>query len=265
VSDHNLIADLARAGLDPELLQRVVVVIASCQAEREAAERRRALDRARKAFTIVPDIPQNSAESKELHGTVGIPAAPPSRAPLTSYSSLLTEKKEESKEVRKKEARGRSLPPDWHPSQSHYDTAAGKGRPRAFVDQCAVAMRDWALANSNRAIARKADWDRTFNGWLDRELAKGGQNGFQKDRSTTAAGRRLVAELREQERERDAMGTVLALPSRRAGDDPDGLLQAGRGSGSRDFHSGGDRDAGAVPGGNSPEGDAPGLWPAIKA
>jgi hypothetical protein len=39
------------------------------------------------------------------------------------------------------------------------------------IQEEADAMREWAKANANRSIARKADWDETFGGFL-RRLAK---------------------------------------------------------------------------------------------
>lgn len=71
-----------------------------------------------------------------------------------------------------KPSRGSSIPPDWQPNERHFELAADKGQGREFVEQAAEGMRDWAVANSNRQVARKADWDRTFTAWLKRELQK---------------------------------------------------------------------------------------------
>lgn len=61
---------------------------------------------------------------------------------------------------------GSALPEDWEPSQSHYELATERQRPPEWVDEQAKQMRDWAMGNANRPIARKADWDATFRNWL---------------------------------------------------------------------------------------------------
>ncbi|SOR26796.1 protein of unknown function [Methylorubrum extorquens] len=49
VSDPSLIADLIRAGVDADLVQRVALELGRASAEREAIERRRQADRERQA------------------------------------------------------------------------------------------------------------------------------------------------------------------------------------------------------------------------
>lgn len=99
MADLTLIADLARAGLEPELLQRVVIELAVSMAEREAAERRRARDRERKEF------PRNSAEYSEIPGTVGTVGNVARAQPLTNttLSTSLLPKEKKEREVSKEE------------------------------------------------------------------------------------------------------------------------------------------------------------------
>lgn len=66
-------------------------------------------------------------------------------------------------------ARGRALPDDWRPTDKHRAEAEALGRDDAWLAKQADAMRTWALSNRNRAVARKADWDLTFLGWIRRE------------------------------------------------------------------------------------------------
>jgi len=67
---------------------------------------------------------------------------------------------------------GRALPSDWQPKEKHFEL----GRVLGFSDQAirdaSDAMRDWADANRNRAVGRKADWDKTFNNWLRNNVPK---------------------------------------------------------------------------------------------
>lgn len=72
---------------------------------------------------------------------------------------------------------GVSLPVDWRPAQTAYNFAVSRGRNAAWVDEAAEAMREWAWANKNRAVGRKADWDLTFQGWLRRESDRASRSG----------------------------------------------------------------------------------------
>lgn len=68
--------------------------------------------------------------------------------------------------------KGTTLPDDWAAKDRHLAKAAERGFPAAFVQDQADRMRNWALSNSNRAVARKADWDRTFDNWLGEAMDK---------------------------------------------------------------------------------------------
>lgn len=72
---------------------------------------------------------------------------------------------------------GKTIPPDWQPSESDTEWACKQGFPREFQDAQTEAMRLWAEANANRAIARKADWSKTWKGWCQREWQKWSRNG----------------------------------------------------------------------------------------
>lgn len=160
MNDPNLIADLIRAGVDADLVARVsnALISASCPPDipvDSAAEKRRAYDRERKR------------KVRNVHRTsTGLP---PDVHNQLYLSSLSLESKKEKKE------RGKSIPPDWHPSEWHYALGAKIGHSRAAVDEIATSMREWAEANKNRAVARKSDWDLTFNGFLRRQKPAFGQ------------------------------------------------------------------------------------------
>ena len=81
---------------------------------------------------------------------------------------------QKSTSEKSEKSRGATLPDDWSPKDRHFSLAEELGGDEAFVRKQAEAMRDWALGNQNRQVARKSDWDRTFNGWLRRELEKRG-------------------------------------------------------------------------------------------
>lgn len=68
--------------------------------------------------------------------------------------------------------RGSALPTDWQPKSQHFALAKDRGLPETWVHSSAAAMRDWAEANRNRQVGRKADWDRAFSNWLRSEMPK---------------------------------------------------------------------------------------------
>lgn len=68
--------------------------------------------------------------------------------------------------------RGKSLPDSWSVSTSDVDYGLVLGLTEDEIQSVADDMRLWAGANSNRAVARKADWSLTFKSWLRREAAK---------------------------------------------------------------------------------------------
>ncbi|MGE7153142.1 hypothetical protein ACQKJ1_05310 [Methylorubrum rhodesianum] len=179
MSDPTLIADLVRAGLDPELLQRVAMELARGQAAMAAAAKveadriakaeasaeakrvanadrqRRFRDRhnasnALQAVTerdgalLPPPKINNSTPHPELH-----PADPDGSAAPTK--------------VRK--ARKRALPADWQPGDRSERVRVELGRTTEWMRRTAVEMRTWAESKGEV----RADWDATHDGWMRRE------------------------------------------------------------------------------------------------
>jgi hypothetical protein len=90
----------------------------------------------------------------------------------TDNSETETETEARASAPARNRSRGCSLPPNWEPSPEDKLWAFRKEFPDAWVQEQTDQMRLWAEANSNRAIARKADWSKTWRGWLSREWAK---------------------------------------------------------------------------------------------
>lgn len=70
-------------------------------------------------------------------------------------------------------ATGSAIPKDWEPSNG--DREYGHTILHLSdhqIDEMATDMKLWAGANSNRQIARKADWSLTFMGWMRREAKR---------------------------------------------------------------------------------------------
>ena len=160
-----LIADMVRAGVDADLIGRTAAALAAREpmvVEDEQAQRRRARDRERKRL-------RKSAESAEICGPSPeekrkVSPCTPSKEKTQPSPDLLSLPAEAQAPV--KQPRGRTLPDDWKPTEGHFAEADKLGRDMAWVLSQAERMRDWALANSNRAVAKKADWDRMFLNWL---------------------------------------------------------------------------------------------------
>lgn len=82
-----------------------------------------------------------------------------------------------SSKERKERKSGIPLPEDWKPSEGDIATGNSLGHSNGAILNMAEEMRLWARANSNRAVARKADWSATFRGWMRRvkpEVNSGG-------------------------------------------------------------------------------------------
>ena len=148
----NIIADLVRAGTEPELVGRVAAAIANVRNIDEQAERRRAADRARKAV-CKSGIPQNSAESAELVSPLDPPLSPaPLSPPIIPPSSQTT--------------KARALPDDWEPNAKTWQLADELGFTSQEAWDQLERMRDWSRAAGSKA--NRADWNAAFRNWLKR-------------------------------------------------------------------------------------------------
>lgn len=150
-----LIADMVRAGVDPELIGRTAQVLSEREPVRitdEQAERRRAKDRERKRL-------RNSAESAETEVAKERPQTPKETNP--------SPKEKTPKGVQKK--RPSRLPADWSLPDEFRQEAILLGLPGARVDAEAVRMRDWSLSSKNGA---KLDWLATWRNWVREAVAR---------------------------------------------------------------------------------------------
>lgn len=149
-----IIADLVKAGTDPDLVGRVAAAIAGVRQVDEQAERRRAADRARKA-ACKAGIPQNSAESADKRGfDKEIP-----HTPLEITSPKV-----------KTPSRARpaiDLPADWQPDPKTWALADELGFTSQEVSDQLERMRDWAK-NAGGGKGQKSDWDAAFRNWIKR-------------------------------------------------------------------------------------------------
>lgn len=103
-----------------------------------------------------------------------------------------TEQIQSRTEQKRKSAAGAALPADWQPTLDDFEYGRQLGLSDPDIVGIAEDMRLWARGNSNRNIARKADWTATFQGWLRRESKKEKRNG--KPENLAAVARRMSAE-----------------------------------------------------------------------
>jgi uncharacterized protein YdaU (DUF1376 family) len=143
-------------------------------------------------------------------GLANATISPDDRQPETKMPSSLSLPESKIQEGKKERSRrGTTLPSDWVPADRSIALARRLGISDESIEGYAESMRAWAKANANRPIARKADWDATFDGWLRREAARkaegngqhrtGGQSSPAKGHtwaSFTAAKAREVSEAR---------------------------------------------------------------------
>lgn len=160
MTDETLIADLVRAGVDPDLIGRVAN--AMLEEARSAhsggipvefpvdsvAEKRRAYDRQRK---------RNSG---------GIPVESGGIPPETPICTLSIKKdlKERKKEKRQQ---GSRIPPEWVPSSEDREFAIAQGVPIGEVDREAGKFRDFWNAKPGVGGV-KLDWPATWRNWIRR-------------------------------------------------------------------------------------------------
>lgn len=84
--------------------------------------------------------------------------------------------------VKPKKSSGITLPADWMPSLAEFEYGERLGLSRAQVENFSEEMKLWAAGNSNRAVARKADWSATFKSWMRRENERrGAKNGIHRN------------------------------------------------------------------------------------
>lgn len=86
---------------------------------------------------------------------------------LTRESTLKDSKTQKVKKVRaESKSKGEVVPDDWKPKPTHYEAGLNLGYSRDVINGFAEKMRRWSIANANRAVARKSNWDAAFHNWL---------------------------------------------------------------------------------------------------
>lgn len=155
-------------------------------------------------------------------------------------------------------SKGSRIPADWSPTDD--DVAYGEKLhlTREEVLRLGEDMRLWAVANCNRAVARKDNWTLTFYGWMRREASKVIRQNPNPNRPGGGANAQ-----RTDDRPRSAAASILAAARRRSGaggvqdgargGGADQVLPAGRlEPGGREGPGGRPEDAGDPGGGDAP-------------
>lgn len=194
VTDPTLIADLIRAGVMPELVARVASALTGSFADGVAAVTRNVTGDA--CVTVRSAGADRQARYRERHperykASQVTPVTSRNVTGLMAATSFLrieeSIEEEEKKEVADEESdvtphdaptsrtRGTKIPADWEPSEDLFDYCRQLGFSNTQTREGGLAMREWAIANSNRAVARKASWDLTFKGWMRRQQPKSGK------------------------------------------------------------------------------------------
>lgn len=171
----DLVANLLSTGIPPDAVVAAVraaeLHAQSVGSADSAAARRRAWDRERKRKN--PSGISTGKQVGDEERTLLLTNSPPEKTIQVKKDRT----SEEIVEGQKKRSRGTPLPDDWQPSSHHFDQAVALHLSQPQVLGMAEDMRLWAKGNSNRQIARKADWEATFSGWMRRESKKANGNG----------------------------------------------------------------------------------------
>jgi hypothetical protein len=168
------IADLVRAGVDPDLIQRVADEIAEARARgaleaapmRSAGALRTARYRDRKAsqnvterhsVTNVTDVTPSDGEGAKKE----IPPTPPKEKTNTPKKTTFSCPQAEDEP---KPSRASRLAPDWKPSDTGWQFAVNSvGEQRAAVER--DKFRDFWIGKGG-ASGRKLDWEATWRNWI---------------------------------------------------------------------------------------------------
>lgn len=158
-----LIADMVRAGVDPDLIGRTAQALAEREPVAmpdEQAERRRAKDRERKQAKRL----RNSAESADIAELTPSSSLSSPTPPANPSPSPTTHKENPPIGGQKKASR---LPADWALPEDWRADALKAGLPADLIDREAEKIRDWSV---NSAKGAKVDWRAAWRNWC-REAA----------------------------------------------------------------------------------------------
>ena len=136
-----------------------------------AAERQRKCRARKKRCPATADIFEYNTEQDYAEAAIAQShtASHVTVTPPTKKESSLSVKESDSDSKNKYNSRATLCPPDWQPTQIHYDEARAIGHGRDKVDQLAREMRLWSQANRHRDCARKSNWDAAFSQWIHRQ------------------------------------------------------------------------------------------------
>lgn len=201
MSDSTLIADLIRAGVDADLVQRVALELGRASAEREAIEKRRQADRERQArrrsHVMSRDVTLQHVTTRDVTADPNGPAPlPPHTPPITPTPNTIppvspdglpapegaddvvaeavdgAEGDREADEAGKgaKAPRARRIPADFAESPEALAVCAEMGLTGTEAAEALAEFCDFWMAEGGQR-ARKLDWPRTLRNRL-REVAR---------------------------------------------------------------------------------------------
>jgi hypothetical protein len=169
-----------------EVLSIIAEIEAADDARREKERTRKRLSRGHSA-----DIPRHvRGHSADGHtdntSQKEISPIPPKEKLLPQDFSIQEEVEKKKEGTGDTHARGTKLPDDWQPTSDDLAYGGKLGLRLCEIESMAEDMRMWAHGNSNRGVARKANWSMTFKGWMRREAKKRGSANNGKPRNRLA-------------------------------------------------------------------------------
>lgn len=201
----DLLAELADIEMPAESFRKVLKILAKVQAKEEARKAdqrertRKSREKKRDGDVTVTLQERDGNKQGVLHSPNSLCSTLKTKNPPSPPTGAQT-----PTGVCRRQ--GTALPLDWKPKERHFAKAAEKCLDRDWTLGEAEAMREWAEGNSNRQIARKANWDRTFDSWLRKAIPKAVKafNGTGPPRNGAYSEDAMAAALAEAERRQAA-------------------------------------------------------------
>lgn len=186
MSDPNLIRDLACAGLEPDLLQRVAIELARGQAAIAAAAKAEADEKARQEAIAAAKRAANAERQRRFRDknnagnalcavTQRDEALPPQSSPtppkttpqeISPSDPIGSSAPQGARQPRK--PRNRPLPDDWQPGPMSDAARLKLERSTGWMLDTAEEMRSWAKGGGHV----RTDWDEVHCNWMRREAKR---------------------------------------------------------------------------------------------
>ena len=165
-----LIRQFVAAGLTMEQALIAAEVVERNEEAAKAERRANDAERQRRSRMSrhVTDVTVTSVTERDICDSEGVKKEVPPN-PLKKKTNIPPSIPTGSQTPRGSRSSGSRLPDDFGLTADLIEYAGSQGLTAEQAAECLAEMREWAFANSNRPVARKADWGLTLQGWMRRK------------------------------------------------------------------------------------------------